>query len=141
MDRKVKRLIQNNDTSSRLKILTKTASNNYIENFDNFILNSGDVISFDCRLVNNKPWFCISQEGPYCISSYYDGPDYEVAKQMYKDLLTAFKGISNTERFLKFEPKINRSIDLLINEKKNDNYNFQRLKSNPLFLGVNRDDF
>lgn len=111
---------------------------NYIStNFDYFILGSGDVIAIGCRLVNNKPWYQVYQEGQYCTSSYYDGSDYEKAVRVYKDLLLAFKGVSKSEGFLKSEPKIKQQIDNLIDEKKSDDYNFQKLKSNPLFLGVN----
>lgn len=114
----------------------KTAS--YISNnFDYFVLDSGDLIAIGCRLVNNKPWYQVYQEGQYSTSSYYDGNDYDKAVRIYKDLLTAFKGVSRSESFLRSEVKIKEQIDNLINEKETDDYNFQRLKSNPLFLGVN----
>lgn len=118
------------------KKMVKTA--NYISNnFDYFILASGDMIAIGCRLVNNKPWYQVYQEGQYCTSSYYDGNDYDKALRIYKDLLLAFKGVDCSEKFSKSENKIKSQIDNLINEKQNDDYNFQKLKSNPLFLGVN----
>lgn len=117
------------------KRITKTA--NYIStNFDYFILESGDMIAIGCRMVNNKPWYQVYQEGEYCTSSYYDGDDYNRALRMYKDLLLAFKGVDSTEKFSKSQSKIQQEIDNLIDEKKSDDYNFQKLKSNPLFLGV-----
>ena len=117
------------------KTITKVA--NYIStNFDYFVLDSGDIIAIGCRLVNNKPWYQVYQEGQYSTSSYYDGDNYEKALRVYKDLLLAFKGVSNSENFLNSETKIKEQIDNLINEKKDDDYNFQKLKSNPLFLGV-----
>lgn len=106
-------------------------------NFDYFVLQSGDVIGVGCRVVNNKPWYQVYQEGAYCTSSFYDGDNYETAIRMYKDLLTAFQGISYSEKFDKSETKIKQQVDQMIEEKKDDNYNFQRLKSDPLFLGVN----
>lgn len=116
----------------------KVKTANYISNdFDSFFLDSGDMIAIGNRLVNNKPWYQVYQEGLYNTSSYYDGPDYDRASQIYKDLLTAFKGVKNTEKYVGLEVKIKKDIESLINEKKNDDYNFQRLKSDPLFLGVN----
>lgn len=125
----MKRLIRKSNT-------TKTAS--YMgSDFDSFVLDSGDMIAIGTRLINNKPWYQVYQEGLYHTSSYYDGPDYEKASQVYKDLLTAFKGIKNTEKYVKSEAKIKDDIESLINEKQKDDYNFQRLKRDPLFLGVN----
>lgn len=125
----MKRLIRKNK-------FIKTA--NYIStNFDYFVLDSGDIIAIGCRLVNNKPWYQVYQEGQYNTSSYYDGDNYDKAVRVYKDLLTAFKGVSRSESFLRSEVKIKEQINDLIKEKEMDDYNFQRLKSNPLFLGVN----
>lgn len=118
------------------KQLTKTASA-IGTNFDFFVLKSGDIIGIGSRVVNNKPWYQVYQEGTYSTSSFYDGPDYDTAMRMYKDLLTAFQGISSSEQFGKSETKIKEQIDNMIDEKRNDDYNFQKLKSDPLFLGVN----
>ena len=117
----MKRLIRKNK-------FIKTA--NYIStNFDYFVLDSGDIIAIGCRLVNNKPWYQVYQEGQYNTSSYYDGDNYDKAVRVYKDLLTAFKGVSRSESFLRSEVKIKEQINDLIKEKEMDDYNFQRLKS------------
>jgi hypothetical protein len=55
--------------------------------------------------------------------------------------MTAFNGVGKTEGFAQSEIKIKENIKSLINEKKDDDYNFDRLKSDPLFLGVNRNDW
>lgn len=115
--------------------MKKTASSSTY--FDFFTLDSGDIIALGCRLVNNKPWYQVYQESDYTTSSFYDGPEYEKALRMYKDLLTAFKGVKSNEQFSKSETVIKKQIDSLIEEDENERYNFQKLKSNPLFLGVN----
>ena len=128
---------------SRLKKnnkLIKTSAS-ISNDFDSFSLQSGDIIAFGCRLVNNKPWYQVYQEGLYNTSSYYDGPNYDKALRIYKDLMTAFNGIDTTENFVCSESKIKNTIESLITEDKEDKYTFQMLKSDPLFLGVNRDDF
>ena len=129
--------------TSRLKknnkrlITASTISND----FDSFVLKSGDIIGFGCRIVNNKPWFQVYQEGLYNISSYYDGPDYNTALRTYKDLMTTFNGVNSTEGFSNSESKVKDAIDSLMIEDKQNKFTFQQLKSDPLFLGVNRDDF
>lgn len=120
----------------RKKKIKKTAM--FIgDNFDHFCLDSGDVISIGFRIVNNKPWYQVIHESEYVTSSYYDGSDYDKALRIYKDLLLAFKGVSKTEYFLNSETKIRNQIKDSLEKKQEDDYNFQRLKSNPLFLGVN----
>lgn len=108
-----------------------------IVDLDCFYLDSGDVIGIASRTVNNKPWFQVYQEGLYNISSFYDGPDYESALRMYKDLSTSFKGVGFTENLSKSLPQVKSEIEEMLVEKKEDDYNFQKLKKNPLFLGVN----
>lgn len=129
----ISRLKKNNER----KIIASSISND----FDSFVLNSGDIIGFGCRIVNNKPWYQVYQEGIFNVSSYYDGPDYDKALRTYKDLMTAFNGVNSTEYFSKSESKIKDIIESLITEDKKNNYTFQQLKEDPLFLGVNRDDF
>lgn len=122
------------------KKITRLAA--YISSdFDSFTTPSGDIIAISCRLVNNGPWYQVYQEGLYNISSFYDGPEYSTAHQMYTDLLTAFKGVNSTEKYNKSLNKVKDNIESLIDEEKNDTYNFQRLKSDPLFLGVNNFGF
>lgn len=133
---------ETNEKVARLKKgkITKIASN-ISQDFDSFMLGSGDIIAIGCRLVNNKPWYQVYQEGLYNTSSYYDGADYDRALQMYKDLLTAFQGVGKTENFTGSEAKIKQSIESLIDEKKSDEYNFQKSKSNSSFLGGNNSDW
>ena len=50
----MKRLIKKNRV--------KTAALKYTYDLDSFVLESGDVIAFACRVVNNKPWFQVYQE-------------------------------------------------------------------------------
>ena len=95
----MKRLIKKNRV--------KTAALKYTYDLDSFVLESGDVIAFACRVVNNKPWFQVYQEGLYNTSSYYDGDDYERASRMYSDLMSAFMGITAVENLTK---KINVQI-------------------------------
>jgi hypothetical protein len=123
----------------KLKI-EKTASN-ISQDFDSFVLGSGDIIAIGARLVNNKPWYQVYQEGLYNTSSYYDGANYDRALQMYKDLLTAFKGVGKTENFTGSEAKIRESIDSLIDEKKSDEYKFLQPKSRTSFLGGENNGF
>ncbi len=133
MKHRLKKLARLNNKRS----MTASMSND----FDSFVLPSGDVVAFGCRLVNNKPWYQIYQEGLYNTSSYYDGPDYDKATRMYKDLMTAFNGIDSTEDFVVNETEVKDTIQSLITEEKQDNNMYQQLKKNPLFLGVNGDDF
>ena len=99
----ISRLKKNNER----KIIASSISND----FDSFVLNSGDIIGFGCRIVNNKPWYQVYQEGIFNVSSYYDGPDYDKALRTYKDLMTAFNGVNSTEYFSKSESKIKDIIE------------------------------
>ena len=78
--------------------------------------------------------FQVYQEGLYNISSFYDGPDYEKAERMYKDLLTAFEGIRTTEKFDNY--RIRDEIDYL--KKKDDKDSEYRLKVKEMLYGIDR---
>ena len=95
----------------------KTAALKYTYDLDSFVLDSGDTIALSCRIVNNKPWFQVYQEGLYNTSSYYDGNDYERASRMYADLMSAFIGIFAVENFIKkVNVQIKSDMDKLMNE-------------------------
>ncbi len=131
----MKRLIRKNKRE-------KCASGNTIKytcDLDSFNLDSGDIIALSCRVVNNKPWFQVYQEGLYNTSSYYDGDNYDRASQMYSDLLSAFKGITTAETFSKKNIQIKSEIEKLIGQHIEDGYNYETLKKSPLFLGMHSD--
>ena len=120
----MKRLIRN------IK-LNKTA--NFSKNkIETFTLPSGDIIGFDYRMVNNKPRYQVYQEGLYNISSFIDTDDYDEAARMYKDLMTAFNGIKETESFNKYEQQIKSEIQ----EKIEHNLSNQQIKFDERFLGM-----
>ncbi len=125
---------------SRLRknnLMSKTAS--LFQCLDHFNLKSGDSISFDVKIIANRPWYQIIHDYQYANSSYYDGPDLDRAIDMYTELLLAFKGAALAEAFRKARPIHEKKIQKLLNEKKNisteDMYN--NLKKKPLFLGLN----
>lgn len=120
----------------------KTAALKYTYDLDSFVLDSGDTIALSCKIVNNKPWFQVYQEGLYNTSSYYDGNDYERASRMYADLMSAFIGIFAVENFIKkVNVQIKSDMDKLMNEYIDDSYNYETLKKAPLSLGMQSDMF
>jgi len=125
---------------SRLRknnIMAKTAS--LFQSFDHFVLKSGDSISFDVKIMANRPWYQIIHDYQFANSSYYDGPDLDRAIDIYTELLLAFKGAASAESFRKARPIYESKVKKLLDEKKNisteDMYN--NLKKKPLFLGLN----
>lgn len=125
---------------SRLRknhVMIKKAS--FYQSLDHIILKSGDVISFDVKIMANRPWYQIVHDYQFANSSYYDGPDLNRAIDIYTELLLAFKGAAKAEAFRKARSSYEIKIQKMIEEKKNisteDMYN--NLKRKPLFLGVN----
>jgi hypothetical protein len=128
---------------SRLRknnLMTKKANSVFI-NLDSIALKSGDVIEFEVKIVANRPWFQINHESPFNVSSYYDGPDFERACEMYGELLLAFKGVRKAEELKTLKVDFERKIERLKKEKDYYAYqdHYQALKRKPLFLGM--DDF
>lgn len=125
---------------SRLRknnILIKTSS--LYQTLDHFTLKSGDSISFNIRILANRPWYQIIHDYQFSNSSYYDGSDFERALDMYTELLLAFKGAARAEQFRKSRGIYENKIQKVINEK-NDTSNkemYDSLKRKPLFLGLN----
>lgn len=118
--------------------MDKLAASIYIT-LDSIVLKSGDLISFEAKVISNKPWFQIIHDSPFNTSSYYDGPDFERACEIYQELLLAFKGATRAEQLTRMISPFKEKIERMMNEKikfsNEDLYN--RLKINPLFLGVN----
>lgn len=105
---------------------------------DYIILNSGDVISLEVRILSNRPWFQIVHESRFNTSSYYDGPEFERACELYSEILLAFKGAAKAEQLKKSYPLFERKIQSLMADKfsrRNDDL-YNNLKMNPLFLGI-----
>jgi hypothetical protein len=103
---------------------------------DSLITKCGDVITFYITIVNNKPWFRIVQDSQYTSSSYYDGDSLERAKQIYCDLLLVFQGIKSMENFSKKD--LTNEVNKVCQENNNKReFNFNELKRDPLFLGIN----
>ena len=98
------------------KRLVRTASVSLLLN--SFSLNSGDLIAFESRILNNKPWFRIIQESQYNCNSFYDGNDFECAFELYIELLLAFKGLSKAEEIKKMKNIFLDKIKKLEKEKK-----------------------
>jgi len=117
--------------------MTKTAS--FYQSLDHIVLKSGDVISFDVKIMANRPWYQIVHDYQFANSSYYDGPDLDRAIDIYTELLLAFKGAARAEIFRKSRSSYEIKVQKMIEEKKNiateDMYN--NLKRKPLFLGLN----
>lgn len=132
----MKRLIRKNQ---RTKCASFNNTIKYTCDIDSFDLDSGDIIALSCRVVNNKPWFQVYQEGLYNTSSYYDGDDYDRAAQMYADLLSAFKGVTRVEAFTKKNNQVKSEIEKLVGQYIDDSYNYETLKKSPLFLGMHSD--
>lgn len=120
-----------------IKQITKVAST-YIP-LDHIVLNSGDYIDFNARTVNNKPWYQIKQEFNWDTSSYYDGPDFQRACEVYKELLMSFKSISAAESFVKSIPHLSSKIEKyyeVSNLSKFQEYH-NLIQKSPKFLGFN----
>lgn len=132
----MKRLIRKNQ---RIKCASFNNTIKYTCDIDSFDLDSGDIIALSCRVVNNKPWFQVYQEGLYNTSSYYDGDDYDRAAQMYADLLSAFKGVTRVEAFTKKNNQVKSEIEKLVGQYIDNSYNYETLKKSPLFLGMHSD--
>lgn len=117
--------------------LNKTAS--LYQTLDHFTLKSGDSISFDARILANRPWFQIVHDHRFSSSSYYDGSDFERALEMYTELLLAFKGAAMAEKVRKSRGIYEKKIQKLVQEKKDfsNNQMYDSLKRKPLFLGNN----
>lgn len=129
--RKLKKLEENEE-----KKINKTAS--AILDLDNQILNSGDVIGISVRTVNWNPWYQVYLDYGNGVSSFYDGPDAEKAFRMYKDLLTAFKGVRAAEDFNKNIPKYKKQMEMFIDDSKKkglDDYYHNLILKRPSFLG------
>ena len=112
-------------------------ASSYITTLHSIILGSGDIISFDVRIVNNKPWYQIAHNHEFYNSNYYDGDDFERAYEMYEELLLAFKRISEAEKLRKSKNTFQEDINKLFQIKKKDTDNYYTLKRAPSFLGVN----
>lgn len=102
-------------------------------------LGSGDSINFIARTVNNKPWYSIKHEHSWESSSFYDGPDFTRACNIYKELLMSFGSISMAEKFVKSIPslanKINGYYEKPNNSKFQEYHNL--IQKSPKFLGFN----
>ena len=117
---------------SRLK---KVAATDGWKVFDSFMLKSGDMVSISTSMINKKPWFQVTHDSDYNVSSYYDGDNKETAVGYYVELLMAFKGVSAAEGFNKTKlPLLN-----ILTEKMTSvtDTNVKPLKQQPLFLGLN----
>lgn len=125
---------------SRLKKLNKNQNNRLSKTasasltLESSILKSGDVIGISARVVNWKPWFQVFLEyDAGASSSFYDGPDMDRAFKMYSDVLLAFKGVGEAERFRKAKGKYEDQIGKLV-QTRDTQYHNLILKS-PKFLG------
>jgi hypothetical protein len=116
--------------------MTKTATFTMV--FDSFTLKSGDMITFEGRIVNNKPWYQVLHDSDFNTSSYYDGADFERAFDIYTECVLAFQGAAKAEELRKrkdsFEKRIQQMIDASESDRKETMYNY--LKRSPKFLGM-----
>lgn len=95
-----------------MKRLIKTANRNYL--IDSIITKSGIIIGLSVRSVNNKPWYQIYQDPDGInISSLYDGNDINIALRKYKDVILAFKGINELDKFISKEADIKNRVEEL----------------------------
>jgi hypothetical protein len=123
---------------ARLKgSLKKTAGTSMVI-FDYMTLKSGDGIEFSGRICSNRPWFQITHESQFNNSSYYDGPDFDRAVDLYKELLLAFKGVKGAEK----AKQIQGMFDMKVAQLKSEENKFRTqdlyriLKEQPAFLGI-----
>ncbi len=105
---------------------------------DNIVLNSGDLISFEARILNSKPYYLINHESNFSTSSYYSGFEFKRACSMYEEILLAFKGVKKAEQMKNMVPLFENRVEKLMLDanriKKTDMYD--KLRTNPLFLGI-----
>ena len=117
--------------------MNKMANNSSVV-LDSIALKSGDLITLECKLLNNKPWYNIYQESMFNKSSFYDGNDFDRCMELYAELNLAFKGLKRSEEIMKrkgeFLKKTTNMQETRNLYNKNDMY--FSLKSNPLFLGM-----
>ncbi len=117
--------------------MNKLANSEHIV-LDSITLKSGDLITLECKLLNNKPWYNIYQESRFNKSSFYDGDNFDRCMELYSELNLAFKGLKRYEEVSKrkkeFLNKTNRLSECKNLYNKNNMY--FSLKSNPLFLGI-----
>jgi hypothetical protein len=113
--------------------MNKTAS--YVS-LSSLILGSGDVIGISARNVNWEPWYQVYLEyDAGASSSFYDGPDEKRAYQMYCDLLTAFRGVSEAEKFMKNINYYKNLVNSFISSKSQDRQYHNLLMQKPSYLG------
>lgn len=105
---------------------------------DSMALNSGDLITLECKLLNNKPWYNIYQESQFNKSSFYDGNDFDRCMELYSELTLAFKGLKRYEEVSKRKSEFLKKTNALGEYRNlyNKNDMYFSLKSNPLFLGI-----
>jgi len=116
--------------------LIKTASS-YVTTLSSIVLNSGDIVGFDVRIVNGRPWYQVIHEHEFYTSNYYDGDNFERAYEFYEELLLAFKRMPEAENLRKSKNSFKEIINKLFQTKKKDTDNYYTLKRAPSFLGVN----
>lgn len=124
---------------SRLKANYKMSrlASSYVTTLSSIILGSGDIIGFDVKIVNNKPWYQVVHEHEFYTSNYYDGESFERAYELYEELLLAFKRLPEAENLRKSKNRFKDDIAKLFQIKKKDIDNYYTMKRAPLFLGVN----
>ena len=120
-----------------MKQLKKTAS--YSINLHRILLDSGDMIEFEARIIANQVWYTIVQEHQFCSSSFYNGNDFDKAMKMYIEIVTAFKGIAMAEDVSKRKSDFLNKANQLVSEEKEYKSMEQHtiIHRRPLFLGNN----
>ena len=105
---------------------------------DSITLKSGDLITLECKLLNNKPWYNIFQESMFNKSSFYDGNNFDRCMDIYAELNLAFKGLKKYEEISKRKSEFLKKAEALGEYRNlyNKNDMYYSLKSNPLFLGM-----
>ena len=117
--------------TSRLR-RNKTASLSVF--LDSFSTKCG-FIDLSARLVNNKPYYSITNQIDFDYVSYYDGPDFETAFDLFLDMAIAFKGVPYSEKLSKKKDSLRISAEKMIIEYARIDESY--LKKKPLFLGLN----
>lgn len=119
------------------KKIVKTAS--FEIPLEYLALNSGDTINFSARTVNNKPWYSIKHEHSWESSSFYDGPDFNRACHIYKELLMSFGSISMAEKFVKSVPTLASKIEKYYSQPERSKFQeyHNLIQKAPKYLGFN----
>ena len=115
----------------------KTAS--YFITLHSFIPWTGYPVEFTARLLGGRLYYTITVMNLYSSSSLYDGDNFDDCFDLYVEVISAWKGITEAENVAKMKKDFEQKAKKLLLEtaeykvKERNHLYFKK----PLFLGIN----